>query len=81
MTAFMSSRASDKVRVGTFWNSPSLRSAVASSSPCGCSRVRDVGAVADILSDCCLNFVGANDGYSSEDNSFAFVQEVFRIRQ
>lgn len=52
MTALMSSRASDNVKVGTFWNSPSLKSVVASSSPWGCSRVRDVGAVADIVSHC-----------------------------
>jgi len=44
----MRRRASERVRVGTFWNSPSLRSAVASSSPPAFSRVRDVGAVAII---------------------------------
>lgn len=41
----MSSRASESVSVGTFWNSPSLRSLVASSSPVGFSREREVGAV------------------------------------
>ena len=45
MTALMSSRASESVSVGTFWNSPSLRSVVASSSPVGFSREREVGAV------------------------------------
>lgn len=40
----MSSRASESVSVGTFWNSPSLRSVVASSSPVGFSREREVGA-------------------------------------
>lgn len=64
MTAFISRRASDSVKVGTFWNSPSLRSAVASSSPCGCSRVRDVGAVADILSDC-YDVAGVYGRYAS----------------
>ena len=39
----MSSLASESVSVGTFWNSPSLRLAVASSSPVGFSRNRDVG--------------------------------------
>ena len=52
MTALMSKRASERVRVGTFWNSPSLRSAVASSSPVGFSRVRDEEAGAAII----LNF-------------------------
>ena len=47
----MSSLASDKVRVGTFWNSPNLRSAVASSSPAFFSRVRDVGADAGVVVD------------------------------
>lgn len=46
MTAFMSNLASESVSVGTFWNSPSFRSAVASSSPVARSRVREVGAVA-----------------------------------
>lgn len=41
----MSNRASESVRVGTFWNSPSLRSEDASSSPVIFSRVREVGAV------------------------------------
>ncbi len=31
--------------MGTFWNSPSLRSVVASSSPVAFSREREVGAV------------------------------------
>ena len=44
MTAFMSSRASDSVNVGTFWNSPSFSSLAASSSPVIFSRVREVGA-------------------------------------
>ena len=44
MTAFMSSRASDNVNVGTFWNSPSFSSLAASSSPVIFSRVREVGA-------------------------------------
>ncbi len=47
----MRSLASDKVSVGTFWNSPSLRSAVASSSPAFFSLVRDVGAVAWVVVD------------------------------
>lgn len=41
----MSSRASESVSVGTFWNSPSLRSVVASSSPVAFSREREVGTV------------------------------------
>ena len=45
----MSSRASERVRVGTFWNSPSLRLVVASSSPVGFSREREVGAVLAIF--------------------------------
>ena len=40
----MSSRASDRVKDGVCWNSPSLRLTVASSSPGGFSRVRAVGA-------------------------------------
>lgn len=44
MTAFISSRASDNVNVGTFWNSPSFSSLAASSSPVIFSRVREVGA-------------------------------------
>lgn len=44
ITAFITSRASDMVREGTLWNSPSFRSVAASSLPLGSSRVRDVGA-------------------------------------
>lgn len=52
MTAFISNRASDRVNVGTFWNSPSFRSAVASSSPVGFSRAREeVGAAIGDLRD------------------------------
>lgn len=39
----MSSRASDRVNVGMFWNSPSFSSLPASSSPVIFSRVREVG--------------------------------------
>ena len=45
MTALMSRRASDRVRVGTCWNSPSFSSVVASSSPPAFSRAREVGVV------------------------------------
>lgn len=62
MTAFMSRRAFDNIKVGMFWNSLSLRSAVASLSPCGCSCVHDVGAVADILLNC-YDFVEAYERY------------------
>ena len=40
MTTLTSSRASDRVRLGTLWNSPSLKVLVASSSPAGFSRMR-----------------------------------------
>ena len=46
----MSRRASERVSVGTFWNSPSFRSVVASSSPVGFSREREVGAVFAMVS-------------------------------
>ena len=44
--AIMRARASERLMECTFWNSPSLRSEVASSSPPTCSRALDVGAVA-----------------------------------
>ena len=42
----MRARASERLIECTFWNSPSLRSEVASSSPPTCSRALEVGAVA-----------------------------------
>lgn len=46
ITALMRRRASDSVSVGTFWNSPSFSSVVASSSPAAVrSRGRDSGAI------------------------------------
>ena len=42
ITTLMSSRASERVRHGTFWKSPSLRVLAASSSPVGFSRARVV---------------------------------------
>ena len=39
----MRARASERLMECTFWNSPSLRSEVASSSPPTCSRALEVG--------------------------------------
>ena len=41
--AIMRARASERLMECTFWNSPSLRSEVASSSPPTCSRALEVG--------------------------------------
>ena len=62
----MSNRASDSVRVGMFWNSPSFRSAVASSSPVIFSRERDVGAVSWGAADIIAAFVEIVVGWEKE---------------
>jgi len=45
----MRMRASERDREGTAWNSPRERTAEASSSPAGRSRVREVGACWDMV--------------------------------
>ena len=47
--AIMRARASERLIECTFWNSPSLRSEVASSSPPTCSRAREVGGSPGIV--------------------------------
>jgi len=42
-TAVMTREASERVKESTFWNSPRLRTEVASSSPSGGGLDRDVG--------------------------------------
>ena len=55
----MRARASERLIECTFWNSPSLRSDVASSSPPTCSRALEVGAVAFV---CAIVRMSVNGG-------------------
>lgn len=76
ITALMSTRASESVRVGTLWNSPSFSSMLASSSPVGFSRWRDVDDRAAMF-DCKMEAI---DRSSREEISVRYLRDPDKIR-